>query len=277
LKYDAWITNLNAWIEASTGIPISNSQLEGGTIQQVCAVTQQRCTGSNTQWSSVNQCVSVLSQKPYGNYDETWGDNIVCRTIHLVLTQVRPDVSSLASSAFFAPQHRHWIVLNTGPLPPRGTYRRRQVCGLCIRSGVLRRRGPLWWSARRDVQVSLKPELSKISKHRIVLEKDWKKWTIVMLPSVAGVLLFEISISWMWAFWDTMWKRESDISGQLMIVLLPKHQQMLFQNFLHSLWPSADVEKFIPIFFTSTRPLYLIRVWFEIFSIICQQDAKFYG
>jgi len=95
LKYDAWITNLNAWIEASTGIPISNSQLEGGTIQQVCAVTQQRCTGSNTQWSSVDQCVSVLSQKPYGNYDETWGDNIVCRTIHLVLTQVRPEVSSV--------------------------------------------------------------------------------------------------------------------------------------------------------------------------------------
>jgi hypothetical protein len=104
LKYDAWIPNLNAWIEASTGIPISNSQLEGGTIQQVCAVTQQRCTGSNTQWSSVAQCVSVLSQKPYGNYDETWGDNIVCRTIHLVLTQVRPEVSSLTSSACFAPQ-----------------------------------------------------------------------------------------------------------------------------------------------------------------------------
>jgi hypothetical protein len=93
LKYDAWITNVNAWIEASTGIPISNPQLEAGTIQQVCSLTQQRCTGSNTQWSDVGECVSVLSKKPYGNYDEAWGDNIACRTIHLVLTQVRPDVS----------------------------------------------------------------------------------------------------------------------------------------------------------------------------------------
>jgi hypothetical protein len=96
LKYDAWVTNLNAWIEASSGIPINNPQLDAGTIEQVCAVTQQRCTGSNTQWTSVDQCVGALSQKPFGNYDEAWGDNIVCRTIHLVLTQVRPQVSSLS-------------------------------------------------------------------------------------------------------------------------------------------------------------------------------------
>jgi hypothetical protein len=47
---------LNAWIEASTGISISNPQLEAGTLQQLCAVTQQRCTGSNTQWTSADQC-----------------------------------------------------------------------------------------------------------------------------------------------------------------------------------------------------------------------------
>src|SRR5215471_4498824 len=113
LKYDAWLTNLNAWIEASTGVPISNPRAQAGTIQQLCTVTQQRCTGLNRQWSSIDQCVSALSPKPYGNYDEAWGDNIVCRTIHLVLTQVRPQVSSpLSSSAYLVAQNsnaKSWV------------------------------------------------------------------------------------------------------------------------------------------------------------------------
>ena len=43
-------------------------------------------------------------------------------------------------------------------------------------------------------------ELSKISKYRTVLEKSWAKSTVVMLPPAAGVLLFEVCVSWMWAF-----------------------------------------------------------------------------
>jgi len=93
LKYDAWIPNLNDWIVAGLGLQISNPQIDSESIDQLCYGTQQRCTGANTQWDSTDQCVETLSQKPYGNYDEAWGDNIVCRTIHLVLTQVRPDVS----------------------------------------------------------------------------------------------------------------------------------------------------------------------------------------
>jgi hypothetical protein len=100
LKYDAWIPNLNDWIVAGLGIDLSNPQVIEQSIEQLCGGTQQRCTGPNAQWNSTEECVTVLSQKPYGNYDEAWGDNIVCRTIHLILTQVRPDVSSpFASSA----------------------------------------------------------------------------------------------------------------------------------------------------------------------------------
>jgi hypothetical protein len=94
LKYDAWIPNLNDWIVAGLGININNPQVAAQSIEQLCGGTQQRCTGSNSQWSSIDECIATLSQKPYGNYDEAWGDNIVCRTIHLVLTQVRPEVSS---------------------------------------------------------------------------------------------------------------------------------------------------------------------------------------
>ncbi|PMD16379.1 hypothetical protein NA56DRAFT_580553 [Hyaloscypha hepaticicola] len=92
LKYDAWIPNLNDWIIAGLGIDLSNPQVIEQSIEQLCGGTQQRCTGPNTQWNSTEECITVLSQKPYGNYDEAWGDNIVCRTIHLILTQVRPDV-----------------------------------------------------------------------------------------------------------------------------------------------------------------------------------------
>jgi hypothetical protein len=98
LKYDAWIPNLNDWIMAGMGIS-NDPQAEEQSIEQLCGGTQQRCTGSNTQWDSIEECIATLSQKPYGNYDEAWGDNIACRIIHLALTQVRPDVSSLSHQA----------------------------------------------------------------------------------------------------------------------------------------------------------------------------------
>lgn len=92
LKYDAWIPNLNSWVQSTSPAPLTDPQFQLQNIQQVCAVTQMRCTGANAQWDSIDQCVVTLLQRPYGNYDEAWGDNIVCRNIHLVLTQVRPDV-----------------------------------------------------------------------------------------------------------------------------------------------------------------------------------------
>ncbi|KAK0614685.1 hypothetical protein B0T14DRAFT_540036 [Immersiella caudata] len=92
LKYDAWIPNLNKWVESTEAAAITNPQFQAQSIQVICAVTQMRCTGANTQWSSIGECVAGLSQKPYGNYDAAWGDNVVCRSIHLVLTQVRPDI-----------------------------------------------------------------------------------------------------------------------------------------------------------------------------------------
>jgi hypothetical protein len=92
LKYDAWIPNLNDWI-TTNGIALpSLPAYQTGSIFAICTFTQARCTGANTQWESVQQCVEVLSTKTYGTYDSAWGDNIVCRTIHLVLTQTRPDV-----------------------------------------------------------------------------------------------------------------------------------------------------------------------------------------
>lgn len=91
LKYDAWIPNLDAWVQKTSG-PVVTPEQQMLSIFQICAATQLRCTGANTQWESISECVQSLSQRPYGSYDAAWGDNVVCRTIHLVLTQVRPDV-----------------------------------------------------------------------------------------------------------------------------------------------------------------------------------------
>lgn len=93
LKYDAWIPNLNTWVVAATEANADDPQARASAIAQICGATQMTCQGPNTQWTSVEECVAVLSQKRYGTYDDAWGDNIVCRSIHLVLTQVRPDVS----------------------------------------------------------------------------------------------------------------------------------------------------------------------------------------
>lgn len=123
LKYDAWIPNLNNWVEATEAAPVTNPQFQAQSIQVICALTQMRCTGANTQWSSIGECVGALTQKPYGNYDAAWGDNVVCRSIHLVLTQVRPDVS-LILSAVHAQTANLWP---PGTLSSRGTYRGREM------------------------------------------------------------------------------------------------------------------------------------------------------
>ena len=41
---------------------------------------------------SVADCVKTLSSKRFGDYDEVWADSVVCRTIHIILARVRPDV-----------------------------------------------------------------------------------------------------------------------------------------------------------------------------------------
>ncbi|KAM7215293.1 hypothetical protein V8F06_009344 [Rhypophila decipiens] len=92
LRYDAIIPNLNAWVILATGVPVFGpTEAQLASIQQICFITMSRCHGPNQQWDSMEQCVETLARKPYGNYDEAWGDNIACRSIHLVLTQTRPD------------------------------------------------------------------------------------------------------------------------------------------------------------------------------------------
>ncbi|THV03489.1 hypothetical protein K435DRAFT_638668, partial [Dendrothele bispora CBS 962.96] len=92
MEYDAWIPNLQAWSSIATGVDYTNVNIQKGAIAFVlCPRIQDRCTGPNQQFNTTETCIAELSQKPFGTFDEAWGDNIACRTIHLILTGHRPE------------------------------------------------------------------------------------------------------------------------------------------------------------------------------------------
>ena len=49
---------------------------------------------------SVLTCTLELETKPFGTFDEVWGDDVVCRLIHVILAQIRPDVCIAPPSPF---------------------------------------------------------------------------------------------------------------------------------------------------------------------------------
>ncbi|KAF4301440.1 hypothetical protein GTA08_BOTSDO10783 [Botryosphaeria dothidea] len=92
-QYDAWIPTLQLWTATANGIDYENRTIQQGAIAQVlCPTIQQRCVGQDQQYQSVEDCTAQLLTKEFGTFDEVWGDNIVCRMIHLILTVIRPDV-----------------------------------------------------------------------------------------------------------------------------------------------------------------------------------------
>ncbi|KAL1627483.1 hypothetical protein SLS54_002408 [Diplodia seriata] len=95
LRYDAWLPNLQRWNSILLGADFDDPPTQDAFRQTLCPAVQQRCSGPNRQYDSEEDCVADLAAKPFGNYDEAWGDNIACRTIHVILAQVRPEVSSL--------------------------------------------------------------------------------------------------------------------------------------------------------------------------------------
>ncbi|KAF5373804.1 hypothetical protein D9758_000836 [Tetrapyrgos nigripes] len=81
--YDAFIPNVQEWIKAAMGNDYSSLIIQEGSIAAALRPTiQQRCTGDNQQYASEIDCIAQLSLKPFGNFNNVWGDNIACRTVH---------------------------------------------------------------------------------------------------------------------------------------------------------------------------------------------------
>ena len=100
LKYDAWIPNLalfNLISQAPNSANLTSAETQAAAIQMLCREVQAECTGSNNQYSSTQNCINVLSAKPFGNWDEVWMDSVVCRELHILLARVDPLVSGQPS------------------------------------------------------------------------------------------------------------------------------------------------------------------------------------
>ncbi|EOD45839.1 hypothetical protein UCRNP2_7431 [Neofusicoccum parvum UCRNP2] len=87
LNYHAWIPNLQTWTEVGNNIDFDNVVIQKAVTAAICPQIQDRCKGKDQQYSNVVSCIAQLELKPFGSFDEAWGDNVVCRQIHLLLTK----------------------------------------------------------------------------------------------------------------------------------------------------------------------------------------------
>ncbi|PQE19434.1 hypothetical protein CJF30_00009834 [Rutstroemia sp. NJR-2017a BBW] len=93
LYYDAWIGNLALWTAELLGQDLSSPIIQTAALAtNLCPQIQARCTGANQVYHDTLTCTAKLELKPFGTFDEVWGDNVVCRLVHVVLTQIRPEI-----------------------------------------------------------------------------------------------------------------------------------------------------------------------------------------
>lgn len=95
LHYDAWLPDLALYTDKLYGVD-PNPSSKALVIDGLCTQAQSVCTGANQQYNSTAGCVASMTAKPYGSWDEVWGDNVVCRTLHLLLAKIRPEVRPIA-------------------------------------------------------------------------------------------------------------------------------------------------------------------------------------
>lgn len=91
IQYDASFSALAAFTSVSTGIPLTPAT-GLALITQICTSASQLCTGANVQYADTATCIADLLAKPFGSYDEIWADNVVCRSLHIRLASLRPNV-----------------------------------------------------------------------------------------------------------------------------------------------------------------------------------------
>lgn len=112
VSYDAWIPNLGDWNFLAEGQKnLTSPYVQAAVIDTICPVIQDRCQGADQQYASyvifptprlikrivltnrrVAECAKTLSKLTFGDYDDVWSDSVVCRTVHIILALVRPDV-----------------------------------------------------------------------------------------------------------------------------------------------------------------------------------------
>ncbi|KAF3938897.1 hypothetical protein ABW19_dt0210174 [Dactylella cylindrospora] len=91
VNYDLALIEVDHFISELTSTDYDDPQAQRDLIETTCNTQALRCVGVNREYDSIEQCIEILSQKPFGSYTNVWSDSVVCRSIHLVLTLTRPD------------------------------------------------------------------------------------------------------------------------------------------------------------------------------------------
>ncbi|CAF0970629.1 unnamed protein product [Didymodactylos carnosus] len=69
------------------------SSTDAATIQGLCQGIQQICKGRYQQYSNRSDCINFMTKKiPYGTFDQGDQDSVTCRTIHIKLASISPDI-----------------------------------------------------------------------------------------------------------------------------------------------------------------------------------------
>jgi hypothetical protein len=62
------------------------------SIYGTCGILVQTCTGDNLQYNSFEDCVGFMLSIDYGTFDRAFSDTFVCRSVHALLTLLRPQI-----------------------------------------------------------------------------------------------------------------------------------------------------------------------------------------
>jgi hypothetical protein len=92
IAYDAYLPSLALYTQLLYGTPVT-TKYKTTVINTLCGQVDKLCTGENVQYNGTAECVKDLSSKDFGSWDEVFGDNVVCRSLHILLAGLRPEVS----------------------------------------------------------------------------------------------------------------------------------------------------------------------------------------
>lgn len=96
LHYDAWIPNLALWTTKLFGVNLGDGQVVNNllaVLTNLCEQIQARCTKGNQQYLDIATCTLQLQLLTrFGTFGEVWGNDVVCRLIHVILAKIRPEV-----------------------------------------------------------------------------------------------------------------------------------------------------------------------------------------
>lgn len=92
--FDLALPDLQEWVEFATTFHGATASpiVQDGAMQYICSVQDKLCVGENKVYKDVDDCVTTLKSKNFGTYDNPWQDSVTCRTIHINLVPIRPDL-----------------------------------------------------------------------------------------------------------------------------------------------------------------------------------------